>query len=99
MQTPWRDWQVSTERIFTRSSPPPRWRPPWARRSRRCLHDDGAGERVANVLERDTPEHAIAETLDDLAALDQRGHLDCVERPAVLLRDDRVLATFDETPA
>src|SRR5438094_833419 len=62
------------------------------------LHDDGVGERVANVLERDTPEHAIAETLDDLAALDQRGHLDAVERPAVLLRDDRVLRDVDETP-
>ena len=61
------------------------------------LHDDVVGERVADVLERDAAEDAVAEALDDLAALDQRRHLDAVERAAVLLGDDRVLRHVDET--
>ena len=52
---------------------------------------------IADVLERHAAEHAVAEALDDLAALDERRHLDAVERAAVLLGDDRVLRDVDET--
>mgnify|MGYP003693944883 CR=1 FL=1 len=55
-----------------------------------------AVERIADVLERDAAEDAVAEALDDLAALDERRHLDAVERAAVLLGDDRVLRDVDE---
>ena len=40
-----------------------------------------AGVRVDDVLERDAAEDAVAERLDDLAALDERRHLDAVEVP------------------
>src|SRR5690606_9355255 len=53
-------------------------------------------ERIADVLERGPPEDAIPEAFDDLAALDERRHLDAVERAAVLLGDDRVLRDVDE---
>src|SRR5262249_19844864 len=62
------------------------------------VHDDVAGEGIADVLERHAPEHAVAEALDDLAALDERRHLDAVERAAVLLRDDGVLRDVDAAP-
>jgi hypothetical protein len=60
------------------------------------LHDDPVRERVADVLEGDAAEHAVADALDDLAALDERRHLDAVERAAVLLGDDRVLRDVDQ---
>src|SRR5919204_656790 len=49
------------------------------------LDDDAVRERIADVLERDAAEDAVADALDHLAALDQRGHLDAVERAAVVL--------------
>ena len=49
------------------------------------------GKRIANVLQRHPPEHAIAQTLDYLAAFDQRRHLDPVERAAVAFGDNRIL--------
>src|SRR5208337_4998730 len=60
------------------------------------LHQHFAGEGVADVFERDATEHAIAETLDDLAAFDQRRHLDTVERAAIVLADDRVLGYVNQ---
>src|SRR5262249_59535635 len=59
--------------------------------------DDVAAERILHVLERDAPEHAVAERLDDLAAFHEGRHLDAVERAAVVLRDNRVLRNVDET--
>ncbi len=55
-----------------------------------------AGERVADIFERDSSEHSVAETLDNLAAFDQRRHLDSVERPTVVLDNDRVLRHVDQ---
>src|SRR5581483_59707 len=60
------------------------------------LDDDVAAERIADVVERDAAENAVAEALDDLAAFDERSHLDPVERAAVRLGDDRVLRDVDE---
>src|SRR5208283_3960476 len=54
-------------------------------------HQHFVGEGVADVFEGDASEHAIAESLDYLAAFDQRRHLDSVERAAIVLADDRVL--------
>jgi hypothetical protein len=51
-----------------------------------------------DVLERDAAEDAVAERLDDLAALDERRDLDAVERAAVVLGDDRVLRDVDQAP-
>src|SRR5262249_11256608 len=53
--------------------------------------DDRAGEGIADVLERDPPEHPIAQPFDDLPALHEGGHLDAVERSAVLFGDDGIL--------
>ena len=88
---------MSTERIFTRS------RPASSIVGHLGLvdllvgvHDDVVGERIADVLERHAAEDAVAEPFDDLAALDERRHLDAVERAAVLLGDDRVLRHVDQ---
>ena len=65
-------WQVSTERIFTRSMPA----------FSICLtlsssissfgaHEHFAGDGIEDVLERHAAEDALAERLDDLAAFDQ----------------------------
>src|SRR5690606_16125128 len=63
------------------------------------LDDDGlVVTRVEDVLERGAAEDALAEALDDLAALLELRHLDAVERAAVVGRDDRVLRHVDETP-
>ena len=60
--------------------------------------DDGlAGERVGDPLERDAADDAVAQRLDDLAALDDRPRFDAVERAAVGLVDDDVLRHVDET--
>ena len=46
--------------------------------------DDGlAGERIDDLLERDAADDAVAQRLDDLAALDDRPGLDAVHRAAV----------------
>ena len=60
------------------------------------LHQHFVGERIADVFERDAAEHAIAEAFDDLAAFDQRRHLDSVQRAAIVLADDRVLRHVDQ---
>jgi hypothetical protein len=52
-----------------------------------------AGVRIDDVLEHDATEDAVAEALDDLAAFDQRHHLDALAGAAVELADDRVLRT------
>ena len=56
------------------------------------------GERVLDVLERHAPEDALADRLDDRAALDERADLDAVDRAAVLLADDHVLRDVDQAP-
>ena len=61
-----------------------------------ALHQHFVGECVADVFERDAAEHAVAEAFDDLAAFDQRRHLDSVERAAIVLDDDRVLRDVDQ---
>ena len=45
----------------------------------------------------DAAEDAVAELLDDLAALDERSHLDALHRAAVEVGDDGVLRDVDET--
>src|SRR5690606_3557324 len=45
---------------------------------------------------RDAAEHALAQRLDDVAALDERRHHDAVLRAAVLLGHDEVLRDVDE---
>src|SRR5208282_6823970 len=57
---------------------------------------DFVGERVAHVFERDAAEYAVAEPLDNLAAFDQRSHLDAVDRAAIQLGDDRILRHVDQ---
>src|SRR5690606_20751916 len=59
------------------------------------LDQDVLRERIADLLHRDAAEDAVAETLDDLAAFDQRRDLDAVHRAAVELADDRVLRDVD----
>ena len=54
--------------------------------------------RVDDVLERGASQDAVAQLLDDLAALDQRGHLDALDGAAVVVGDDGVLRHVDETP-
>src|SRR5262249_1315467 len=53
---------------------------------------------IDDVLERDTAQDAVAQLLDDLAAFDERGHLDAFHGSAVEVRDDRVLRHVDQTP-
>src|SRR5271168_3305080 len=56
------------------------------------------GKRVADVLQRDASEYAIAETFDNFAAFDQRRHLDSVERAAIAFGDNRILRHIDQPP-
>src|ERR1035441_2097885 len=59
--------------------------------------DEGfVARRVENVFLDDAAHDAVAERLEDLAALDDRGHGDAVDRLAVFLRDDDVLGDIDE---
>ncbi len=59
--------------------------------------DDGlARQRVLHVLERHAADDAIAQRLDDFATLDDRGHVDAVERVAVVARNDDVLRHVDQ---
>ena len=53
--------------------------------------------RVEDVFLDDAADDAVAERLEDLAALDDRRHDDPVDRAAVFLRDDDVLRDVDET--
>ena len=57
-----------------------------------------AAERIDQPLERHAADDAVAQRLDDLAALDDRPRLDAVERAAIRLGDDDVLRHVDETP-
>ncbi len=54
------------------------------------------GRRVVDVLLDDAAHDAVAERLEDLAALDDRRDDDSVDRAAVLFRDDDVLRDVDE---
>ena len=53
--------------------------------------DDFAAERILDVFQRDAAEHAVAEGLDDFAALHERSHFDAVHGAAIALADDGVL--------
>src|SRR5262249_17909556 len=55
-----------------------------------------AGVRVDDVLERGAAQDAVAQLLDDLAALDQRGHFDPLDGAAVVVGDDGVLGHVDQ---
>ena len=61
------------------------------------VDDRLAGERVGDPLERRAADDAVAQRLDDLAALDDRPRFDAVDRAAVVLVDDHVLRDVDET--
>src|SRR5437870_1120192 len=62
------------------------------------LDDDLAREGVADVLRRDATQDAVAERLDDVAALDQRRRLDVLHGAAVVFAHDDVLRDVDEPP-
>jgi len=53
-------------------------------------------ERILYVLERHASDDTVAERLDDLPALDDRGDVDPVERVAVDQRDDDILGDVDQ---
>ncbi len=53
-------------------------------------------ERIVELLLGDAADDAVAQRLDDLAALDDRPRLDAVHRAAVDLVDDHVLRHVDE---
>src|SRR5437879_8754339 len=44
---------------------------------------DFVRERIPNFVKGHTPEYAVAKTFDDLAAFDQRGHLDSIKCAAI----------------
>src|SRR5690348_7182722 len=54
--------------------------------------------RCIDVLDRDTAEHAIAQRLDDVAALHDRSHGQALEGAAIVLGHHHVLGHIDETP-
>ena len=56
------------------------------------LDNHVSGKGVFDILQSDSSQHAISQRLDDLASLHQRGHFDTIQRPAVLLCNDRVLS-------
>ena len=62
------------------------------------VEDDVAGDRVGDLLERDAADDAVAQRLDDLAALDDGPGLDAVDGAAVVLGDDHVLRHVDQAP-
>ena len=95
---PRRVWQVSTERILTLSMPAASICATVSSSISSFVRDQHfAGVRVDDVLERHAAEDAVAELLDDLAALDERRHLDALHGAAVELGDDGVLRHVDET--
>ena len=59
--------------------------------------DDGLALVVLELLERDAADDAVAQRLDDLAGLDDRGDVDAFDGAAVVLGDDDVLRHVDET--
>ena len=90
--------QVSTERILTWSMPASSMMRTFSSViSSPEAHQHLAGVRVEDVVDRDAAQDAVAELLDDLAALDQRAELDAVDGAAVVLGDDAVLRHVDET--
>jgi hypothetical protein len=96
---PRRAWQVSTERIFTLSMPEFSMSLTFASSiSSLAVTSTSPRERIVDVLERDAAEDALAERLDDLAALDERADSDAVHGAAVVLGDDRVLGDVDQPP-
>src|SRR3989304_5035322 len=56
------------------------------------------GEGVQDLFEDDPSQYSLSDGLDDLSALYERGHVDAVERAAVVFRDDGVLRDIDEPP-
>ena len=75
---PRRVWQVSTERIFTSSMPASSIMLDLVLVDLLVRCDEHlAGVRIDDVLERDAAEDAVAELLDDLAALDERRRSRC----------------------
>src|SRR5581483_7039922 len=62
------------------------------------LHDDLAGHRIADILRGETPEDAVLQRLDDLAAFNERADHDAVGRFAIRLGDDHVLRDVDQAP-
>ena len=59
--------------------------------------DQLAGHRIVDVLLADAADDAVAQRLEDLAALHDRRHDDAVDRAAVHLVDDDVLRHVDQT--
>src|SRR6185312_11714473 len=55
-----------------------------------------AGHRIVDVLLADAADDAVAQRLEDLAALHDRRHVDAVDRAAVQLVDDDVLRHVDQ---
>ena len=91
------DSQVSAERIRTRSRPESSifWAssslisvPAWT------MISPVNGSRMSSAA--DAAQHAVAQRLDDVAALDQRRGVDVLDRAAVVLGDDDVLGHVDE---
>ncbi len=62
------------------------------------LHDDLAGERIADVLRGDATQDAVAQRLDDLAALHEGRGLDELHGAAVVLTHDHVLGDVHQPP-
>src|SRR5919204_191921 len=62
------------------------------------LEDDLVGERILDVVERDTAQDALTHRLDDLAAFDQRAEGDAVHGAAIVLGDDGVLRHVHQAP-
>src|SRR6266542_1415691 len=60
------------------------------------LDDDLAREGVADVLGGHPAQHAVAERLDDVATLHERGGVDVLHGAAVVLGHDHVLGHVDE---
>src|SRR5512138_529295 len=58
---------------------------------------DRIAARTHHILCHDAPENALAETLNDIAAFDDRAHRETVRRAAILFCDDEVLRDVDET--
>src|SRR6185437_6433135 len=60
--------------------------------------DDDLAFEVLELLERDAADDAVAQRLDGLACLDDRGDVDAFDGAAVVLGDDHVLGDVDESP-
>ncbi len=60
------------------------------------LDDQVAVQRIDDVVERRAAENALAERLDDVAAVDDRAHREATSGSAILLDDDAVLRHVDQ---